>query len=61
MKVLKKLSGYTIVSLTDKDKEDHNVSSDFACILNSEMEYAVNLREIDMECGSMQECIDFIG
>jgi hypothetical protein len=61
MKVLKRLNGYAIVSLTDKDKEDHNVSSDFACILNDEMEFAASLREIDMECGSLQECIDFIG
>ena len=61
MKKIQKLKGYTVVQLSEKDKENHNVDSDFACILNDEMEYPADLREIDMECGSVQEAIDFIG
>ena len=61
MKKIQKLKGYTIVQLSNKDKESHNIDSDFACILNDEMEYPADLREIDMECGSLQEAIDFIG
>jgi len=61
MKKIQKLKGYTIVQLSEKDKENHNVNSDFACILNNEMEYPADLREIDMECASLQEAIDFIG
>lgn len=61
MKKVKKLKGYTIVSLSDRDKRQHNTDSDFACILNDEMDYPADLRNLDMECESVQECIDFIG
>ena len=61
MKKVRKLKDYTIVEFSPKDQLNHNVSSPYGCILNDEMEFASDLREIDMECGSVQECIDFIG
>ena len=61
LKKIQNLKGYTIVQLSKKDKENHNVDSDFGCILKDEMEYPADLREIDMECGSLQEAIDFVG
>jgi hypothetical protein len=61
MKVLKRLKGYVIVSLSDRDKEQHSANCDFACVLNDEMEIVPALRELDMECGSLKEAIDFIG
>lgn len=61
MKALKKLKGYVIVSLSDRDKEQHNVDCDFACVLKDQMEFVPALRELDMECGSLQEAISFIG
>jgi len=60
MKTLETLKRYVIVSLSKRDKEHHNIDSDFACILKEEMELSASLREIDMECGSLQEAIDFI-
>lgn len=61
MKAIKKLRRYVIVSLSQRDKEQHNTDSDYACILKDEMELPANLRELDMECGSLQEAIDFVG
>ncbi len=55
MKVLKRVRRYVIVSLSERDKKQHNTDSDFACILRDEMEFTPSLREFDIECGSLQE------
>ena len=49
------------MSLSNRDKKQHNANCDFACVLKDEMEYVPDLRELDMECGSLKEAIDFIG
>ncbi len=53
--MLKRVRRYVIVSLSERDKKQHNTDRDFACVLRDEMEFTPSLHELNLKCDSLQE------